>query len=66
MEIYLQEVEAATFLVNQQVHVREKVQQVASVFPALLEKAVLWNKSNIPTAAWFYLFQHDRRAHTTG
>ena len=66
MEIYLQEVEAATFLVNQQVHVREKVQQVASVFPALLEKAVLWNKSNIPAAAWFYLFQHERRAHTTG
>ena len=58
-EIYLQEVEAATFLTKQLPHVRLKVQQVSSVFPALLEKAIRWHKARVPTSAWFLLFSHD-------
>ena len=41
MEIYLQEVEAATFLSDQPLWVREKVYKVASVFLDLLQNLSL-------------------------
>ena len=44
MDIYLQEVEAATFLADQPQEVRDRIFSVAASFPAVLAKASTWNK----------------------
>ena len=59
MEIYLQEVEAATFLSDQPVGVRTKVKDTAAAFPALLEKAKHWHLARVPTSTWFFLLSNS-------
>ena len=60
MDIYLQEVEAATFLTDQTAEVRNKVLKVASTFPAVLQKASLWHKAQVPASAWYFLLQDNK------
>ena len=56
MEIYLQEVEAATFLSDQRPEVRAKVLQCASAFPKILRKARQWSEAKVPASSWYFLF----------
>ena len=70
MDLYLQEVEAATFLGDQAPEVRLKVHSVASTFPLILQKTSLWRQAKIPPNLWFWLCKSNdnkgRRAGVAG
>ena len=55
MEIYLQEVEATTYLPSLSREAREFLAQMAHAFPALLQSAIFFRQSRIPTKSWYYL-----------
>ena len=55
MEIYLQEVEAITYLPSLSADQRDFLKLMAESFPALLRKASFFQQARIPTAAWYYL-----------
>ena len=56
MEIYLQEVTAATFVARLPKDVRNSVEQLEQSFAAILHKAVFLESSYIPRKAWYYMF----------
>ena len=66
MDIYLQEVEAATFLADQPLSVRTKVMEIASTFPAVLANATLWSNAKIPSSTWYFLLQTDNEGRRAG
>ncbi|CAE7191860.1 unnamed protein product [Symbiodinium microadriaticum] len=55
MEIYLQEVEAITYLPSLSVEQRDFLKLMTESFPVLLRKASFFQSAKIPTAAWFFL-----------
>jgi len=59
MEIYLQEVLVTTFTSKLQAPTRDKIHVLASVFPKVAVKAILFLRSAIPTQVWYQLFQAD-------
>ena len=59
MEIYLQEVLVTTFTSKLQAPTRDKIYVLASVFPKVAVKAILFLRSAIPTQVWYQLFQAD-------
>ena len=59
MEIYLQEIAAATFFPSLPFHVREQVMMFAQSFPSVLEQSLSWTRNAIPTDSWFYLWMHN-------
>ena len=56
MEIYLQEVTAATFVARLPKDVRNSVEQLEQSFAAILQKAVFLESSYIPRKAWYHMF----------
>ena len=66
MDIYLQEVEAATFLTEQSMDVRARVHYVASTFPAVLQKISLWHRAKIPATTWYWLCSSNREERRAG
>ena len=58
MEIYLQEIAAATFFPNLPPSVRENVLFYAHAFPAVLQQSASWTRAKIPTTAWYRLWLH--------
>ena len=56
MEIYLQEVAAATFYPSLPPAVRQKVFQAASCLPAVLKQSLAWTRDKIPTQTWYHLW----------
>ena len=56
MEIYLQEVAAATFYPALPPAVRQRVLQAASCFPAVLSQSLAWTRDKIPTQTWYHLW----------
>ena len=61
MEIYLQEVQAATYLPSLSTERRAVLQQASEAFSSILAKAIFFIDSNIPQAAWYYLLS-DRKS----
>ena len=61
MEIYLQEVQAATFLSDQPWRTREKIAQVASSFPHTLKAAARYRAARLPPSIWYLLFTREDR-----
>ena len=61
MDIYPQEVEAATFLTVPAEDVRNKVMSVASTFPAVLRQATRRHGARIPTPTWYLLYKSEHR-----
>ena len=57
MEIYLQEISAATFYPSLSADTRQKVLQAASCFPSVLSQAAAWTRAGIPTRAWYHLWR---------
>ena len=57
MEIYLQEISAATFYPSLSADTRQKVLQAASCFPSVLSQAASWTRAGIPTRAWYHLWR---------
>ena len=55
MDIYLQEVEAITYLPWLTGDQRDFLQNMASSLPALLQKATSFTHAGIPRQAWYYL-----------
>ena len=55
MEIYLQEVEAITYLPSLSSDQRTFLQNMAASFPALLRQAASFTRARIPGQAWYYL-----------
>ena len=55
MEIYLQEVEAITYLPSLSAEQREFLKLMAEAFPVFLQKATFLHKARIPTTAWYFL-----------
>ncbi|CAE7293507.1 unnamed protein product, partial [Symbiodinium sp. KB8] len=56
MEIYLQEVAAATFYPSLPPAVRQQVLQAACCFPEVLKQSLAWTRDNIPTQMWYHLW----------
>ena len=56
MEIYLQEIAAATFFPNLHREVRQNVFTFAHAFPDILKQSALWTWASIPTSAWYHLW----------
>ena len=59
-DIYLQEVQVATYLHRLAPSQREKIQTLASIFPAVLQKAIHFLDTGIPPAAWYLLMKVQR------
>lgn len=57
MEIYLQEVLSSTFVSRLPRRVQLRIEQLANVFPEVLEKAISFLLSGIPPIVWYRLFQ---------
>ena len=55
MEIYVQEVSSATFLLDLDTKVRETILYLASIFPDVLQRAIFLTESNVPEASWPYI-----------
>ena len=60
MEIYLQEVEAITYLPSLSSDQRTFLQNMAASFPALLRQAASFTRAGIPGQAWYYLLADPR------
>ena len=56
MEIYLQEIEATTYLPSLQREQRGFLEDMALAFQSVLQQAEFFSSTGIPTKAWFYLF----------
>ena len=56
MEIYLQEIAAATYFPNLPKDVRENVLFNAHAFPDILKQSAAWTRAAIPTSAWYHLW----------
>ena len=59
MELYLQEVLYTTYTERISETARNKIQNLAGVFPKVLEKTICFLKGAIPPQVWFRLFQAD-------
>ena len=57
MEIYLQEVSAATYLNDLDRHVRQQVLEAMELFPEVLQNALLFAKLSFPSPTWSWFFQ---------
>lgn len=57
MEIYLQEVLSSTYVSRLPRRVQLRIEQLANVFPEVLEKAISFLLSGIPPIVWYRLFQ---------
>ena len=55
MEIYVQEVSSATFLLDLDQSTRESIVYLASLFPTVLQRSKFFLDSHIPEASWPYL-----------
>ena len=60
MEIYLQEVEANTYLPSLTDDQRDFLQSMAASFPALLKQAAAFTRAGIPRQAWYYLLADQK------
>ena len=58
MEIYLQEVSAATYLNDLDRHVRQQVLEAMELFPEVLQNALLFAKLSFPSPTWSWFFKH--------
>ena len=58
MEIYLQEVSAATYLNNLDRHVRQQVLEAMELFPEVLQNALHFEKLSFPSPTWAWFFRH--------
>lgn len=58
MEIYLQEVSAATYLNDLDKHVRQKVLEAMELFPEVLQNALFFEKLSFPSPTWSWFFRH--------
>ena len=61
MEIYLQEVQATTYIPSLDTKYRAALAQACDAFPHILAKAAFFVESHIPPQAWYYLFS-DRKS----
>ena len=57
MEIYLQEVQASTYIADLPSEARRRVQGAASVFESTFRKVLAWHSAGIPATSWPYLWQ---------
>eukprot|EP00438_Fugacium_kawagutii_P001504 Skav202550 [mRNA] locus=scaffold2011:388236:392729:- [translate_table: standard] len=60
MEIYLQEIEAVTYIHRLNHLQRLKISDLVLAFPSVLEKAIYFLEHGIPTSTWFNLMSHER------
>ena len=57
MTIYLQETSVATAEVLLSQEVRDKINNLNSIFPTMLETALLYLQWQLPPSIWYLLFQ---------
>ena len=65
MEIYLQEVQAATYLPSLQDDQRAALTEACDLFPYVLARVLFFTASNIPPQVWYYLLS-DRKGACPG
>ena len=65
MEIYLQEVQAATYLPSLRADQRAALNQACELFPSILARAIFFTESRIPPQAWYFLYT-DRKSACPG
>ena len=56
MEIYLQEIAAATYFLSLPLKVRERVMAFAKAFPIVPQQSMTWTHASIPTSSWYHLW----------
>ena len=61
MEIYLQEVVAATYLNDLHTDAKAKVLQAMEMFPEVLEVAASFHRAQFPSTTWAWFFSHGTR-----
>lgn len=61
MEIYLQEVAAATYLNDLHTDAKSKVLQAMEIFPEVLEVAASFHRAQFPSTTWAWFFSHGTR-----
>ena len=66
MEIYLQEVQAATFLSDQIWQTRERIASVASSFCCTLHAAVRYQEARLPRTIWYMFFSRTVEQESLG
>lgn len=59
MEIYVQETTSLLFMKKISLQSRERVLELASLFPGLLVKAKRWNQLHLPPSLWRHLYHQE-------
>ena len=59
MDIYVQEIMYTTYTEQLNSESKLRIQQLASAFPQILSKAVMYLNSAVPTCAWLRLYQAE-------
>ena len=57
MEIYLQEVSAASYLNDLEITVKDKILEAMELFPEVLQTALIFESNACPSATWPWVFQ---------
>ena len=58
MEIYLQEVSAASYLNDLEITVKDKILEAMELFPEVLQIALTFERNAYPSATWPWFFKH--------
>lgn len=58
MEIYLQEVSAASYLNDLETTVKDKILDAMELFPEVLQTALIFDSYGYPSATWPWFFKH--------
>ena len=58
MEIYLQEVSAASYLNDLETTVKDKILDAMGFFPEVLRTALIFEANGFPSVTWPWFFKH--------